>query len=367
MPHPFTATLVKLLWLSVFVPAVLSAGTYTNNFNSLTNNTPNGATNTSISLGGGVLNGAAANATLISSRRDTNGAGTINVGIVRTGVGAAGDTALRLADKATSSATAALVIPVLDASGAVTDFTVTLKLLMDRTAGATPADGFNLSFGPSLSGVGGSGGHVAAYGLVVNFDTFENAANDPRSIEVFADGNSVGNFLAANLPGGNFTYGPTFRTVTLHWDAVNGLDLTYDGQAIFTDLPTPGFIPTVGCNFAFNAATGGFMQDVFIDDLAITTSTSPVAPVATSGVVIEEIMADNATGLEDEDLATSDWIDLYNGTAAPVSLAGWRLDYTGAPGSGPAPASGRTPILPCKRRAARSRSCAPMGPRSPTR
>ena len=104
----------------------------------------------------------------------------------------------------------------------------------------------------------GSGGHVAAYGLVVNFDTYQNATNDPRSIEVFADANSVGNFLAANLPGGNFTYDRTFRTVTLHWDAVKGLDLTYDGIAIFTGLPTPGFIPTVGCNFAINAATGIF-------------------------------------------------------------------------------------------------------------
>ncbi|MFM9029679.1 MAG: lamin tail domain-containing protein, partial [Opitutaceae bacterium] len=57
-------------------------------------------------------------------------------------------------------------------------------------------------------------------------------------------------------------------------------------------------------------------------------------------VVIEEILADNATGLEDEDLDHPDWIDLYNGTAASVSLAGWRLDYTpaAAPGA-PAPAA----------------------------
>ncbi|MEY2882172.1 MAG: hypothetical protein RLZZ15_4552, partial [Verrucomicrobiota bacterium] len=172
--------------------------------------------------------------------------------------------------------------------------------------------------------------HVAAYGLVVNFDTFQNATTDPRSIEVFADAHSVGNFLAANLPGGNFTYDQNFRTVTLHWDATAGLDLTYDGIAIFTRLPTPGFIPTVGCNFAFNAATGGSTEDVFIDDLAITTVTTPVAPVVTGVVVIEELLAENTTGLEDEDLDKSDWIDLYNGTAAAVSIAGWRLDYTGA-------------------------------------
>ncbi|MSU73432.1 MAG: hypothetical protein EXS43_14020 [Opitutus sp.] len=339
MPRLPTATRWNAFLFAAIIPAALSAATFTHNFNSLAADTPNGAINTSLVFSGGLLNGVATNATLISNRKDTNGVGTINVGIVKTGVGTAGAIALRLADKATGSAAAALVLPVLDATGAVTEFTVTLKLLMDRTAGAVPADAFSISFGPSLSGVGGASGHVAAYGLVVNFDTFENATTDPRSIEVFADANSVGNFLAANLPGGNFTYDQTFRTVTLHWDAVNGLDLTYDGIEIFKKLPTPGFIPTVGCNFAFNAATGGLMQDVFIDDLSITTVTSPVAPIATNGVVIEEIMADNVSGLEDEDRDTPDWIDLYNGTASPVSVTGWRLDYNSAP----IPAPGTTP------------------------
>ena len=316
-------------------PTALSAATYIHNFNSLATDTPNGAINTALVLSGGLLNGVATNATLISNRRDTNGAGTINVGIVKTGVGTVGAIALRLADKATGSATAALVLPVLDATAAVTEFTVTFKLLLDRTAAAVPADGFNISFGPTLSGLGSASGHSAAYGLVVNFDTYENATTDPRSIEIFADANSAGNFLATNLPGRNFTYDQTFRTVTLHWHAATGLDLTYDGLAIFTALPTPGFIPTVGCNFAFNAATGGLNHDVFMDDLAITTVTAPVAPVTTSGVVIEEIMADNASGLEDEDLAKPDWIDLYNGTASPVNLTGWHLDYSSSAGTPP--------------------------------
>ncbi len=337
--HRWSALLFAVAGFS----SVVGAATYVNNFNAIASDSPNGAINTALTLGGGLLNGAAANATLISNRKDTNGAGTINVGIVKAGVGSAGATALRLADKATGSATAALVLPVLDATAAVTEFTVTFRLLMDRLPNAVPADGFNISFGANLSGVGGAAGHAAAYGLVVNFDTYQNATNDPRSIEVFADAVSVANYLATNLPGRDFTYDQAFRSVTLHWDTVNGLDLTYDGIAIFAKLPTPGFVPTVGCNFAFNAATGGLNQDVFIDDLSITTVTAPVAPPVTGGVVIEEIMADNATGLEDEDLDRPDWIDLYNGTASPVSLAGWRLDYTGA--SGGASASYALPNL----------------------
>ncbi len=349
MPRDLTATRWKALLLSSVLTPALQAATFTHNFNSLAADTPNGAINTSLPLGGGLLNGAAANATLISNRKDANGTGTINVGIVKTGVGSGGATALRLADKVTGSAAAALVLPVLDPNAVVTEFTVTLRLLLDRTAGAVPADGFNISFGPGLSGVGGAGGHVTAYGLVVNFDTYQNATTDPRSIEVFADANSVGNYLATNFSNRDFTYDQTFRTVTLRWDAVNGLDLTYDGVAIFTRLPTPGFIPTVGCNFALNAATGGLMHDVFIDDLSITTVTTPVAPIATNGVVIGEIMADNASGLEDEDLDRPDWMDLYNGTAAPVNVSGWRLIYTGAPdpvtGATPPPASYTLPNL----------------------
>jgi hypothetical protein len=335
MPLLSASVFRNLCVLIALLPAALRAATYSNNFNSLAADTPNGAVNTSLNLGGGLLNGATANVSLISNRKDNNGAGTINVGIVKTGVGAAGATALRLADKSTGSATAAVVIPVLDANATILEFTVSLQLLMDRLPGATPADGFNISFGPALSGVGGASGHNSGYGLVVNFDTFSNSAADPRSIEIFADGVSVGNFLASNLPGGDFRYDQTFRSVVLHWDA-GGLDLTYDGIAIFTNLPVPGFIPTIGGNFALNAATGGLMQDVFIDDLSITTVTQG-PPIATGGVVIEEIMADNASGLEDEDLDRPDWIDLYNGTNAPVRLAGWRIDYS----STASPAAGR--------------------------
>eukprot|EP01035_Chromulina_nebulosa_P013457 gene13457-17865_t len=128
------------------MPAVLSAATFTHNFNTVPNDTPNGAINTALTLSGGLLNGQAVNATLISNRKDTNGAGTVNVGIVKAGVGTGADVALRLADKATGSATAALVLPVLDPNATVTEFTVTLRLLMERAGTAVPADGFNISF-----------------------------------------------------------------------------------------------------------------------------------------------------------------------------------------------------------------------------
>jgi hypothetical protein len=315
-----------LLGFAALCPSVLMAGSFSQNFEGLATNTPSVAINVV-----GNINGTnATGGTVISNKKDTNNLGTVNVGVIKTGVGTGATTALRLAEKVTSSALGAMIVPVLDTGTApLGEFTVELDLLLDKTVGATPADGFNISFGAALSGVGGAAGHPTAYGLVVNFDNYQNLPPaDPRSIEIFSDLVSVGNFLATDLPGANFTYDQTFRHIILHWDA-NGLDLTYGGQVIFNNLTTPGFVPLASGNFAFNAATGGSMEDAYIDNIVITTTPPPV--VVTSTVVIEEIMTDNASGLEDEDLDQPDWIDLYNGTATAASLTGWKLRYTSAP------------------------------------
>ncbi|HSN77289.1 MAG TPA: lamin tail domain-containing protein [Anaerolineae bacterium] len=52
---------------------------------------------------------------------------------------------------------------------------------------------------------------------------------------------------------------------------------------------------------------------------------SSVMEPAAGSVAINELVATNRTGLKDEDGATSDWIELYNSSARPVSLAGWSL------------------------------------------
>ena len=44
-----------------------------------------------------------------------------------------------------------------------------------------------------------------------------------------------------------------------------------------------------------------------------------------SGAYITEFMADNRSGLKDEDGDRSSWIELYNGSAAPINLKGWFL------------------------------------------
>jgi hypothetical protein len=49
-----------------------------------------------------------------------------------------------------------------------------------------------------------------------------------------------------------------------------------------------------------------------------------VAPLETGGLIISEFCADNSR-LEDEDVETPDWIEIYNGQNASVNLNGWHL------------------------------------------
>ena len=50
-----------------------------------------------------------------------------------------------------------------------------------------------------------------------------------------------------------------------------------------------------------------------------------VSATGTGPVIISEILADNVTGISDEDGSRGDWIELTNTTAAAVPMAGWWL------------------------------------------
>ncbi len=48
-------------------------------------------------------------------------------------------------------------------------------------------------------------------------------------------------------------------------------------------------------------------------------------PVFGQDIVISELLASNGTGIQDEDGAYSDWIELYNNSTTTISLNGWHL------------------------------------------
>ena len=113
------------------------------------------------------------------------------------------------------------------------------------------------------------------------------------------------------------------KVVNVHWD-YDGLDVTYGGRTIFTNLSLPGFVPAIGDIFAFSGRNeSSNTMNMFLDDVVL--STTPLQELQTNGVVITEFMADNAGTLEDEDVDNSDWIEIYNGTNAAINLSGYRL------------------------------------------
>ena len=137
------------------------------------------------------------------------------------------------------------------------------------------------------------------------------------------DGGATANEIwTIGLVGRGYIYDGVQRTVVAHWD-YNGLDLTYNGQVIFTDLPTPGFSPAGNYQFAFTSSTAGAgVHETFLDDVVV--STTPAGP-SNTGLIISEFMAENASSLEDEDVDAPDWIEIYNGQNAAVNLLGYRL------------------------------------------
>jgi len=135
--------------------------------------------------------------------------------------------------------------------------------------------------------------------------------------------------------------GTTVRTLTevevLFSEAVDGVDasdLLMNGVAatnVFGAVPGQYVWqfppPATGAVFiAFSAGHGITDQSPQSNLFAggsWSVTLNPNAPVY--GVVLSEILAENDTGVHDEDGDTSDWIELYNGGSEVVNLGGWFL------------------------------------------
>lgn len=235
--------------------------------------------------------------------------------------------ALRFTQQPFSGTNAAYRLPNLDAGAAIQEFTVEFRLVLYRGA-AVFADGIALNVGANPTTGTGTGelGFTMTNGLRVAFDTHNSGGTDGPAIEVFGNNNQVGQVLTS-LPSDQ-----SYRKVSIHWD-YSGLDLSYDvnndgdfadaGEVVFTNLPTPGYAPSVNDTFAFTARTTNGAEDTWLDDLVIATTQA--TPILTGGPVISEFMAENKGALEDEDVETPDWIEIYNGQASSTNLAGYKL------------------------------------------
>ena len=106
-------------------------------------------------------------------------------------------------------------------------------------------------------------------------------------------------------------------------------------NANFNNIEIANFEPSDDHTFIISARVGGANQDLFIDNISVTTESSnnpddpddpdDPDPIRNGELFISEFCARNDTILEDEDKETSDWIEIYNGKETAVNLEGYYL------------------------------------------
>jgi hypothetical protein len=137
----------------------------------------------------------------------------------------------------------------------------------------------------------------------------------------------------------------------------NGIDisngpLTLENVTRFeTAIVSDGVSPVVlsfDCQNYTSVSEAFFVMNALVLDGQDRSEEAPPTGVTSAGssVVINEFVASNRRGLTDGDGNASDWIELYNGGAGPVSLSGWYLtDERDQPQKWPFPP---TAILPAR-------------------
>lgn len=217
---------------------------------------------------------------------------------------------LQLTANGTGSTFSAFRLPDLDPGNAVCAFSAKWNAAI---VGESPlADGLSFSFGP----LGNAGSFFTkttnpneigfGIGLAVGLITY--------------GGNTPGYYVRVNgavVPGGfvakpDTDWGelnPTPHFFEVDWHYFNGLTLRVDGVAIFTNLPTPGFVPDIGHRFVFGARTGGFDQQVTLDNILVLTGgvLTPVAAAAPYYFNAENLPLEGAAQAFDGNVGTK-WL-----------------------------------------------------------
>jgi hypothetical protein len=157
------------------------------------------------------------------------------------------------------------IIDPLDGSSSISEFSASFKAFV---GGGTGGNGFAFCFGPDLPNErfdeNGTGS-----GLIVTFDSSEDSGEAGTGVRV-----RFGNTTLTSLPFPRLRAN-RFVDVLIRWDALNGLDITYNNSLIVAGLRLPNVTELNG-RFAFSARTETLTDWHCVDDLTI--STKPALP-----------------------------------------------------------------------------------------
>jgi autotransporter-associated beta strand protein len=174
-------------------------------------------------------------------------------------------------------------MPVKNTGQSVSAFSADFSMLLNFIGGSpgVMGDGLSINFGKFNNTTNAIGGYLGMYtpdgGTTGNVLTlsFYNYTGDNRRIELSYNGSVV-----ASSPFDPYydTQSPApasaFLPVNFSYDA-NGVDVTYFGTSIFSNVAVAGFTPGVNDSFAIQARTGAAYQNTFVDDIAINTTVAP--------------------------------------------------------------------------------------------
>jgi hypothetical protein len=198
------------------------------------------------------------------------------------GVGGSGSLQLTAAANDQSGA---FIVADPNAGAAVYGFTAQF----DMTAGggtAPPADGFAFAFGTDIpdSPTGEfEAGAGLGNGLRVTFDIYNNdgiygtaeGGQPAPSIDVRLGSQVIG---TVHLPLSFMeTPADTYGDTIIQMDSDGTINVVYRGVLVFDKLPVPGFVSYSGGRFALAARTGGLNANMSVDNLDITSVTTPGA------------------------------------------------------------------------------------------
>jgi len=189
---------------------------------------------------------------------------------------------LRLTEFNVPSTNSAFRLPDLDAGTLVTAFSAKWNSQIKGDVFEGIADGLSMNFGPlggsSAKFTDGSFLAESGYGagLTVGVATYFEGS---PGYSVRVNGETVpGGFVGkSDFDWGDFSEERHFFEVD--WNYSSGLTLRVDGVAIFTNLPTVGYVPAVGNRFVFGARTGGVTSEMSVDNIVIVTG-GTLAPVS---------------------------------------------------------------------------------------
>lgn len=205
------------------------------------------------------------------------GEGANPIGGVVESTGGVDNTGCFKLTRAVTGQAGSMVIADLDGGADVNSVTATWMMRMGGGTG-TPADGFsfcvagNLPAGPwSEEGTGN--------GLTVTFDIYNNnapeVAAEAPAVDIKWNGTTLRHLL---VPIALLRTNDAFVPVVIKLDSDGTLDVTYNGNVLYSDYNIPGFTPITGAMYGWGGRTGGATENQWFDNIVINTTTGAKQP-----------------------------------------------------------------------------------------